>query len=182
MIKQCNSHHFSPDYYCLIISILLLPFQAATAQWEISESYNYKSEIPSNGIGIYAGRNLPFQWATIGLKVRAGADIYRETDKNSKRFTNEEYHVDLIATLFYRYISPYFGLSLGAGHYSVSALNKYIFLVEIPAGIKFPVTDSIQPFIELSSVKYFSSFDIKHTEQDISSFQFTGKAGFIIRF
>lgn len=162
---------------------MLLPIQPITAQWETGGSLNYKSEIPRTGIGLYAGRNLPFQWATIGLKVRCGIDFFiGKSNNNSKTFTNESFHVDLIATLFYRYTSPYFGLSTGVGYYSVNDLNKYIFFIGIPAGIKFPITELIQPFIEINLNNYFSSFDIALTKEDISSFQFTGKAGLIIKF
>lgn len=166
----------------LIILFVLLPTQPISAQWEAGGSFDYKSEIPKTGIGLYSGRNLPFQWATIGLKVRAEIDLYRSKNDKSKIFTNEDVHVDLIATLFYRYTSPYFGLSIGTGHYLVNAFNRFIFFLGILVGMKFPVTDSFQPFIELTSTKYLSSFDTNLTRQNISPFQLAGKVGLIIRF
>ena len=166
----------------LFIFIVLLMIQPISAQWEAGASFNYKSEIPRTGFGLYAGRNLPFQWATIGLKVRSGIDLFIGNNNNSKTYSNESFHVDLIATLFYRYTSPYFGLSMGITHYSVNDFNKFIFLIGIPAGIKFPITDLVQPFIEININKLFSSFDIDLASENISSFQFTGKAGLIIRF
>jgi len=166
----------------LLIFIVLFPVYTTLAQWEAGGSFNYKSEVPKTGAGLYAGRNLPFQWATIGLKVRFGIDVYPGKEENSETFNSEELYTDLIATLFYRNVSPYFGLCSGAGHYSVNDFDKFVFFIGVPAGVKFPITDWIQPFIEIAATKYFSSFDINLTKQDISSFQFAGKAGLIIRF
>jgi len=169
-------------FYYLVVLIVLLPIQPMLAQWEAGGSFNYKSEVPKTGIELYVGRNLPFQWATIGLKIRGGVDLYLSKNDESRVFTNEDVHVDLIATLFYRYTSPYFGLGVGAGHYSANDFNRFIFYPGILAGIKFPVTDSYQPFIEITAIKYLSRFDINLTREKVSSFQFTGKAGLIIRF
>ena len=117
------------------------------------------------------------------MKVRGGIDYFiSSSNNNSKTFNYESLYVDLIATFFYRYTSPYFGLSTGIGHYSVNDFNRFIFFIGIPAGIKFPITDLIQPFIEIDLNKYFSNFDIALTREDISSIQFSGKAGLIIRF
>jgi hypothetical protein len=55
------------------------------AQWELGGLFNYKNEIPEIGFGIRAARKLPFQWPTIGLKVRAGIDLFSINRKIFKR-------------------------------------------------------------------------------------------------
>ena len=182
MMKPENNLHCTKSFHYLFVIVALLIVQPTTAQWEAGGSFNYKSEAPKTGIELYAGKNLPFQWATIGLKMRGCIDLYISKNGESKVFTNENIHIDLVATLFYRYTSPYFGLSIGAGHYSVNDFNRFIFFPGILAGIKFPFSDSYQPYIEISTIKYLSNFEINLTKQEISSFQFTGKVGLLIRF
>ncbi|MCH8032757.1 MAG: hypothetical protein IH950_03225 [Bacteroidetes bacterium] len=159
------------------------------AQWEVNGSFNYKSEIPNVGLGIGAARNLPFQWPTIGFKVRAGIDLFRSTEiqtengvQSTIKFSSEDFHVDLIATLFYRYIKPYFGLSMGVGHYSVNQFNEYMFFLGALVGAKFTLAVWIHLFIEVDSYKYFSSFNTEKTKRNISSLQFIGRAGIIFKF
>jgi len=159
------------------------------AQWEVNGTFNYKSEIPNFGFGIGAARNLPFQWPTIGLKVRGGIDLFRSTEiqtvngvQSTEKFSSEDFHIDLIATLFYRHIKPYFGLSMGVGHYSVNQFNEYMFFLGALVGTKFTLAVWIHLFIEVDSYKYFSSFDTEKTKQNISSVQFIGRAGIIFKF
>lgn len=159
------------------------------AQWELSGTFNYKSEIPNVGLGIGVARNLPFQWPIIGLKVRGGINLFRSTEiqsvnsvQSTEKFSSEDFHVDLIATLFYRHIKPYFGLNIGVGHYSVNQFNEYIFFSGALVGAKISLTVWIHLFIEVDSYKYFSSFDTKKTKRNISSLQFTGRAGIIFKF
>jgi hypothetical protein len=159
------------------------------AQWEMNGTFNYKSEIPNIGFGIGAARNLPFQWPIIGLKVRGGINLFRSTEiqnvdgvQSTEKFSSGDFHVDLIATLFYRHIKPYFGLSMGAGHYSVNQFNEYIFFLGALVGAKKSLTVWIHLFIEVDSYKYISSFDTKKTKRNISSLQFTGRAGIIFKF
>ena len=158
------------------------------AQWEVSGTFNYKSEIPNVGLGIGAARNLPFQWPTIGLKVRAGIDLFKSTEiqtvngaQSTERFSSEDFHVDLIATLFYRHIKPYFGLSMGVGHYSVNQFDEYLFFLGVLVGVKFSVATRFYLILEVDSYKYFSSFDSEKTKRNISSLQFIGRAGIIFK-
>lgn len=182
LVRPSGIKNRREGFYYLNILIVFLLIQPGFAQWEAGGSFNFKNEAPKTGIELYVGRNLPFQWATIGLKIRGGIDLYISKNNKSIVFTNEDIHFDLIATLFYRYTSPYFGLIIGAGHYSVNDFNRFIFFPGILVGIKFPFSDRYQPYIEITAIKYLSSFDIKLTRHEISSFQFTGKAGVIIRF
>jgi hypothetical protein len=164
-------------------------FSPVLAQWEISGTFNFKSEIPNVGPGIGVARNLPFQWPIIGLKVRVGIDLFRSSEmqtvtgiQSTEKFSSEDIHVDLIATLFYRHIKPYFGLSMGFGHYSVNQFNEYMFFLGALAGAKFSLAVWIHLFIEVDSYKYFSSFDKEKTKRNISSIQFMGRAGIIFSF
>ena len=159
------------------------------AQWELNGTFNYKSEIPNVGLGIGAARNLPFQWPTIGLKVRGGIDLFRSTEiqtvngvQSTEKFSSEDFHVDLIATLFYRYIKPYFGLGMGIGHYLVNQFDEYLFFLGALVGVKFLVATRVYLLLEVDSYKYFSSFDTEKTRRNISSLQFTGRAGIIFKF
>ncbi len=159
------------------------------AQWEVNGTFNYKSEIPNVGLGIGAARNLPFQWPTIGLKVSGGIDLFRSTEiqtvngvQSTEEFSSEDFHVDLIATLFYRHIKPYFGLSMGVGHYSVNQFDEYMFFLGALVGVKFSVVTRVYLILEVDSYKYFSSFDTEKTKRNISSLQFTGRAGIIFKF
>ena len=169
------------------MSVMLI--SPVLAQWEVNGTFNYKSEIPNVGLGIGAARNLPFQWPTIGLKVRGGIDLFRSTEiqtvngvQSTERFSSEDFHVDLIATLFYRPIKPYFGLSMGVGHYSVNQFDEYMFFLGALVGVKFSVVTRFYLILEVDSYKYFSSFNAERTKQDISSLQFTGRAGIIFKF
>lgn len=159
------------------------------AQWEVNGTFNYKSEIPNVGLGIGAARNLPFQWPIIGLKVRAGIDLFRSTEiqtvngvQSTEKFSSEDFHFDLIATIFYRHIKPYFGLSMGVGHYSVNQFDEYMFFLGALVGAKISLAVWIHLFTEVDSYKYFSSFDNEKTKRNISSLQFTGRAGIIFKF
>jgi len=158
------------------------------AQWEVNGTFNYKSEIPNVGLGIGAARNLPFQWPTIGLKVRGGIDLFRSTEiqtvngvQSTEKFSSEDFHVDLIATLFYRYIKPYFGLSMGVGHYSVNQFDEYLFFLGALVGVKFSVVTRVYLILEVDSYKYFNNFSIAKTGQNISSVQFISRVGIIVK-
>ena len=161
----------------------------ALAQWEVNGTFNYKSEIPNVGLGIGAARNLPFQWPTIGLKVRGGIGLFRSTEiqtvngvQSTEKFSSEDFHVDLIATLFYRHIKPYFGLSMGVGHYSVNQFDEYLFFLGALVGVRFSIVTRFYLILEVDSYKYFSSFDSEKTKRNISSLQFIGRAGIIFKF
>jgi hypothetical protein len=117
----------------------------------------------------------------IGFKIRAGVDLFRSSEQD-KKFLSEDYHVDLIGTFFIRNINPYFGLSTGMGHQYLNQFNEDIFFLGAIAGIKFPFTDFLHPFLEISSAKYFSSFDDDITGRNISSLQFKGAVGIIFKF
>lgn len=160
--------------------LMILSFPAL-AQWEAGASFNYKNEIPEKGFGVYAARNLPVQFADVGIKVRAGFDFYFSPG-TSNNHLSKEFHIDLVATLFYRYAQPYFGLSFGAAHYSINDFNEYIFFLGSLIGLKIPATTWLHPFVELYSNYYFSDFDEQQTKQNISSFQVAGRAGFILKF
>lgn len=167
----------------LVYAFLTLPLYG---QWEVGSSFNFKSESPEIGFGINAARNLPFQWPVIGFKVRAGFDLFKGkesvNDAESKAsFSNEVLHADLIGTLFYRNFSPYFGLTLGIGHFSINHLNEYRFLIGILVGIKFPLTNRLQPMLEIDLNNYLSEFEEKKSGRKISIVQLIGRISFIIK-
>ncbi len=169
----------------LLIMILIAP---VLAQWEVSPTINYKSEIPSKGFGIQLSRNLPVQFSDIGVKARFGIDLFRETRKeeisgivNERKFLSEDYQLGIIGTLFFRYISPYFGINTGLSHYSIREFDNYIFVLGVITGIKIPVTSWLHPALEISSSNYFSSFNVESTGEEISSLQFTGRVVVIIK-
>jgi len=119
-----------------MLLICLFAIETSFAQWEVGGSYSRRSELPENGFGISVSRNLPFQWATVGFKVRAGVDLFRSTEEEfinnevvEKKFLSEDYHVDLIGTFFFRNYNPYFGLSTGLGHQYINQFNKNIFFL-----------------------------------------------------
>lgn len=166
--------------YKILLMILIL-VEASFAQWEVGGSYSRRSEVPENGFGICVSRNLPFQWATIGFKVRAGVDLFRSTEA-AKKFLSEDYYVDLIGTFFFRNVNPYFGLRTGLGHQHINKFDENIFFLGVIAGMKFPLTELLHPYLEITSAKYFSSFDENLIERDISSFQIKGAVGLIFKF
>jgi len=161
--------------------IILLTFYSfpALAQWEAGVSFNYKSEIPETGIGINISRNLPLQFSAFGIKTRIGFDYFYADDEGNN--LNADLHADIIAIMFYQNVQPYFGLSFGGSRYSVNDFDEYIFFLGSLAGIKFPVTSWLHPFVEIYSNKYFSDFDEQKTIQSISSVQIAGRAGVIVK-
>lgn len=171
------------------IVLVIVVFSSLTlAQWEVSGTFNYKNEIPKKGIGIQVSRNLPFQFASFGIKVRFGIDLFRETGvqeingkMRSRNFLSEDIQLDLISTLFFRHLSPYFGLRLGTGHYSVNQFNEYMFLLGVLTGVKVPITTWLHPMLEINVNNYFNSFDEKKIGRNISSVQFIGRIGVIIK-
>ena len=102
--------------------------------------------------------------------------------QSTEKFSSEDFHFDLIATIFYRHIKPYFGLSMGVGHYSVNQFDEYMFFLGALVGAKISLAVWIHLFTEVDSYKYFSSFDNEKTKRNISSLQFTGRAGIIFKF
>ncbi|MGD8305620.1 MAG: hypothetical protein PVF17_03115 [Ignavibacteria bacterium] len=168
----------------ILLSVVL--FSQAFPQWEAGGTFNYKSESPEIGFGITAARNLPFQWPVIGFKVRAGFDLFKGEESvngdNSKvSFSNEVLHADLIGTLFFRNFSPYFGLTLGVGHFSINHLNEYRFLIGILGGIKFPVTNRLQPMLEIDLYNFLGEFDEEKSGRKISNIHLIGRIGLIIK-
>ena len=58
-------------------------------QWVIDPLVSLKNESPKTGVGIYAGRNLPFQWPLLGFKIRGGIDYFFEkTDITASQIGN----------------------------------------------------------------------------------------------
>jgi len=161
-----------------LITILSYP---AWAQWEAGASFNYKSEVPEKGFGIYASRNLPIQFADVGIKTRAGIDFFTNPGNGDSQ-SSEELHADLVATLFYLDVQPYFGLSFGAAHYSINDFDEYIFFLGSLAGLRIAATSWLYPFVEIFSNYYSSDFNSQQTMQNISSLQVAGRAGFVIKF
>ena len=161
--------------------IILLMFYAfpALAQWEAGSSFNYKNEIPGTGFGIFVSRNLPVQFSSFGIKTRIGFDYFLSDGESDN--LNADLHADIVAILFYQNVQPYFGLSFGGSRYSVNDFDEYIFFLGSLAGIKFPVTSWLHPFVEIYSNKYFSDFDEQKTIQSISSVQIAGRAGVIVK-
>jgi hypothetical protein len=167
------------DFRNFLFTVLFT--HSLSAQWEGGASFNYKCEIPEKGVGVFIARNLPVQFALFGIKARAGIDHFfaNESDKN---IFNVNVSADLVTTLFYRDIHPYLILSFGGSHYSVNDFNDYLFTLGAGAGIKFPLSTQVQPFIEINSIKFFSNFDEEKTGRSISSAQLAGKAGIAIKF
>ena len=173
---------------CLIVSYIILFTIPVFPQWEAGGSFNLKNEIPEKGFGINISRNLPFQWVTIGFKLRFGVDLYRSSEeekqndtKVKKKFLGEDYHIALIGTFFLKNFNPYFGLGTGVGHQDINQFDENIFFIGILSGLKFPVTNWLHPYLEISSIKYFSSFIEAKTQKDISSFQLKAALGLVFR-
>jgi hypothetical protein len=155
----------------------------------VGGTLNFKNEIPERGFGFTASRNLPFQWATMGFKVRAGIDLYRESEdqvrnniKSKTKFLSEDYHLALIGTFFLGDFNPYVGFNTGVGHHDINHFDEYIFFIGALTGVKFPLISWVHPYLEISSLKYFSDFDEARTQKDISSLQLKGTMGFLFRF
>jgi hypothetical protein len=172
-----------------MVLLFLILSAAVFPQWEVGGTLNFKNEIPERGFGFTVSRNLPFQCPTIGFELRFGVDLFRDTEeqiKNNietkKKFLSEDYHLSLIGTFFFRNINPYFGLNTGVGHQDINLFDEYIFFIGVLTGVKFPVTNWIHPYLEISSLKYFSRFDEVKAQKDISSFQLKGAAGLLFRF
>ncbi len=166
-----------------IYLIVLIIAPLTLAQWEIGTSYKIKSDIPENGMGIHISRNLPFQRAAFGIKVRVEVNLFRqiETENKSgssveKNYQSEDYHLNLIGSFFFKNFSPYFGFGIGYEQIGFNQLSSRSLLLTLIAGLSFP-TNFINPYIEIQGVNYFSDFDSSLDKQDISSFQFRGVVG-----
>ena len=160
-------------------------------QWEIDPLISFKNESPKTGIGIYAGRNLPFQWPLLGFKIRGGIDYFFEkTDGNMvEKYSSFNFNISIISTFFYRTVQPYLGFGLGMDRYSIffhpsvsfaGQITKYIFLISGTAGAKLQITNNIYPFVELRVLKYFYNFSNILPEANISAIQFKGVFGICI--
>ena len=147
------------------------------AQWEGGASFNYKSEIPETGFGVYISRNLPVQFASVGVKARTLFDYYFQQD-----YSSLELHADLLTLMYYKNFQPYLILSLGGSQYSINDFSEFIFVLGAGVGIRFPVTSDVLPFFEVCSNKYFSSFDKETTEEKISSIQIVSRIGMTLKF
>jgi hypothetical protein len=148
-----------------ILLIILLIAPLAFSQWEIGASYKIKSDIPENGFGVYFSRNLPYQGATLGIKIRAEMNLFRQTENllvnNVKQnFLSEDYNLHIIANYFSRNFSPYFGFGLGYGELSVNQVNVkwQSFVLSLVAGSKFQIDNFAGPYIEFQGFNYFVDY------------------------
>jgi hypothetical protein len=57
-----------------------------------------------------------------------------------------------------------------------------MFFLGALAGVQFPLSAWLNLLLEVNSKKYFSNFDTEKTKRNISSLQFTGRAGIIFSF
>jgi len=165
---------------CLIV-LLIAPF--ALSQREIGASYKIKNDVPKKGFGIHISRNLPFQSAALGIKVRAEVNLFRQTETENimgnsiqKNYQSEDYHLNLIGSFFFKNFSPYFGFGFGYGQIGINQLSSRGLVLTLLAGLNFQLR-FINPFIEIQGVNYFSDFDSSLSARDISSFMFRGVAG-----
>lgn len=160
-------------------------------QWEIDPFIGFKNELPETGVGIYAGRNLAFQWPLIGFKIRGGVDYFYEKFGGNavEKYSSLNFNISIISTFFYRAVQPYLGFGLGMERFSIffhpsatyeSQISKYIFLVSGSAGAKIPITNSIYPFVELQVLKYIYNFDNVLPDENISALQLKGIFGICI--
>lgn len=160
-------------------------------QWEIDPFISFKNESPKTGIGIYAGRNLPFQWPLIGFKIRGGIDYFYEKINENKveKYSSLNFNISTISTFFYRTVQPYLGFGLGVERLSIffhpsaiyeNQISKYIFFISGTAGAKLPITNNIYPFVELQVLKYFYNFDNILPDGNISALQLKGVIGICI--
>jgi hypothetical protein len=153
------------------------------AQWDIGTSYKIKSEVPKNGVGINISRNLPFQGASFGVKVRAEVNLFRETAEvsipeiNEKKFLSEDYNLNLIGEYFFKSLSPYFGFGFGYGELNSGRQNSGSFILSLIAGTKFPVSEIINPYIEIQLFSYLTDFDSHEWGRSISKYQARGAIG-----
>jgi hypothetical protein len=168
----------------LFISFLIFPVIPIFPQWQIGASFNFKNEIPEKGIGVNINRNLPFQRAAFGVKLRAGIDLFRQSGtetidgRNVERsFKSEDYHIEIIGSFFFRNFSPYFGFGFGYSRININELNEGSLLFSLLAGLSIPINNFINPYIEIQAFNYFSDFDPALSGRDISSFQLRGAAG-----
>jgi len=166
----------------LVIFLILSPF--TFSQWGVGASYKIKNEIPENGISINISRKLPLQFATIGVKVRAEVDLFRQKETQTfngiskeRNFTSEDYHIEIIGNFFLKDFSPYIGFGIGYGKINVNQLNKGSFLFILLAGLSLPITEFINPYLEAQCFNYLSGFDPSLSGKDISSFQFRAALG-----
>ncbi|MEJ2616569.1 MAG: hypothetical protein P8Z35_16555 [Ignavibacteriaceae bacterium] len=160
-------------------------------QWEIDPLINFKNESPKTGVGIYAGRNLPFQWPLLGFKVRGGIDyFYEKSDGNAvEKYSSIDFNISIISTFFYRTVQPYLGFGLGIERLSIyfhpsatnkNQISKYIFLFSGTAGAKLQITNNIYSFVELQVLKYFYNFNNILPDENISALQLKGVFGICI--
>jgi hypothetical protein len=175
--------------YIFFFAYLLLT--EVYGQWEIDPHVSYKNNSPKTGIGIYAGRNLPFQWPLLGFKIRGGIDyFYEKIDEISvEKYSSLNFNISAVSTFYYRAVQPYLGIGLGIERLTISfnpsanyesQMSKYIFFISGTAGAEMPVTNSISPFIELQVISYLYDFNNIMPDANISALQLKGVLGICI--
>jgi len=156
--------------------VILLIAPLTFSQWETGASYKIKNDVPENGLGIHISRNLPVQRADFGVKVRAEVNLFRQIE-NKINYLSEDYHLTAIGSLFFKNFSPYFGFGIGYGELNINRFNWQGFVFTLITGINFPITDFINPYIEIQGIKYFADFDSRLTGKIISTYQLRGVVG-----
>lgn len=172
--------------------LLILIFTAAfysslCAQWELGSSFNYKTEEPVYGFEFKLIRNLPFQFADFGIKTSLNLEQYYHSieqpgAKEKEALSDIMLTAALNVTFYYRYIQPYAGFGLGGSYFNSSLRESYFnFLLTGFAGIRFEITEKVNPFLELKSFRRIGNLPQPAFEKSSSIF-FNAAAGVIIDF
>jgi len=183
----------------VLFLILFICSNFVYPQWQAGVSYSIKSGIPENGLGITISRNLPFQWPLIGFMVRAEANLFSTNSDFSgeraltvKNLKQTDIHLNILATFYPRYLQPYAGAGFGlssliyetndpdAEEFIYTKMRKNCFFIEGLAGFRLSSVRNFYPFIEVHTVRYFTSF--RSINIDISSIQVCWRFGLNISF
>lgn len=166
-----------------IFLIILLTASFTFSQWQAGASFKIKKDIPEKGIGVHLNRNLPFQGATFGIKVRGELNLFRQTETKitdgesfKQKSLSEDFNLNITGNYFFRNFSPYFGFGIGYEQIHINQVSSRNFLLMLMIGLSIPI-NFIHPFIEIHGVNYFSDFNSAFQGRNISSFQFRGSAG-----
>jgi len=165
-----------------LIIFLITPL--TLSQWETGGSYKIKSDTPANGFGISISRNLPFQGANLGIKVRAEVNLFRENAevnfsgiKEERKFLSEDYNLHIIGEYFFTILYPYFGFGFGYGELNSGQQNWQGFVLSLLGGTKFQVNEIINPYIEIQGYHYFADFERRIWGRGMSIYQLRGAIG-----
>ncbi len=156
--------------------IILLLSPLTFSQWEAGVSYKLKNEIPENGFGFSISRNLPYQAATFGIKLRAELNLFRQKIKpdnsgTEQKFLSEDYNLNIIGEYYFKFLYPYFGIGTGYSELRSRDQNWQGVVFSLLIGSNFRFSDFIKPYIEIQGYKYFADFESLFIGKDISTYQ-----------